>query len=404
MQKALFTGCETLRGLVGENMKSDLVDFLFLVSELRGHLSWNPQTYTKAMGITVAALDDLVKITQDLLVEMEALTLALHETRQDFALFFQWILERIRIHSNTFQSGGNSSDSARDKGGTNQNTKSLLDLRRLCDFLDHAARFAKDFHAQQPHNSVYTVETTFGNSVSQQLSTRPNSLTDNSSNSCLFLIQNLHEKWSTILDAIGNTLTLSVVRESSGCFTVGTSSIEECHVCFRQPFSSKKLIKADNTGDQSENEESDDEAIDWHALKHYGPMHDTFDSRSTILIGFRLQSGNLLLLNAARDRSFHLQWKTALVRFSHASSGSLGCQGFAFYGDASRKRTERLAFVVDRMCENQVLEGTILGHIVVSVGNAKLMCAAFGASQSGYSSSNTITSPSRTSIPPLPLR
>ncbi|KAG6972155.1 hypothetical protein JG687_00001645 [Phytophthora cactorum] len=80
MQKALFSGCDTLRALADEKLKRDLVDLLFLVSELRGHTVWNPQVYAGTMGITVDALDDLVKTTQDTLVEMETLTLALHET------------------------------------------------------------------------------------------------------------------------------------------------------------------------------------------------------------------------------------------------------------------------------------------------------------------------------------
>ncbi|KAG3204348.1 hypothetical protein PC128_g1992 [Phytophthora cactorum] len=367
MQKALFSGCDTLRALADEKLKRDLVDLLFLVSELRGHTVWIPQVYAGTMGITVDALDDLVKTTQDTLVEMETLTLALHETRQDFALFFQWIFERIRIHSNSFQSGGTSA-SAREAGAAAHGTKSLLNLRRLCDFLQHAAEIAKRFKKQQPEHNVYKVETTFGNPVSLQLSTRPDSLNDGTgkpSVGCLTLIKCLQDKWAVILDAIGGTLAQSVIREKSGCFTVGTSSIiEECHVHFRPPFNTKRTDDIADFDDQSEDEEDDEEAVDWDALKHYGPVQDDLDNCSTILIGFRLQSGILLLLRAFQDvdspqlRRNHpsrLQWEAATVSFSQGSSSSPQiCQGFDFYGDASTNKTERLAFVLDRVGEGQV--------------------------------------------------
>ncbi|ETL38805.1 hypothetical protein L916_09692 [Phytophthora nicotianae] len=364
MQKALFSGCETLRKLVDEKLKRDLVDLLFLVSELRGHVKWNPQTYAITMGITVDALDELVKTAQDTLMEVESLTLALHETRQDFALFFQWILERIRIHSDSPQSGG-ANASARDAGSAVHGTKSFLNLRRLCDFLHQAAEVAKQFKKQQPDHNAYKVETSFGNPVSLQLSTRPELLSDGTEKGtvgCLTLIKNLQEQWSTILDAIGGTLAQSVLREESGCFTVG-SIVEECHVRFRLPFFSNRSDDVDDIDGESEDEENDD-AVDWDALKHYGPVQDGLDNCSMTLLGFRLQSGVLLLLRAfqdgetsqlRRDHPSRLQWEAATVRFSHGSSSSpLICQCFDFYGDAPTNKTERLAFVLDCVGEGQV--------------------------------------------------
>ncbi|KAL4158082.1 hypothetical protein PRNP1_003861 [Phytophthora ramorum] len=135
MQKALFSGCDTLRTLVDEKLKCDLVDLLFLISELRGHAKWSSKDYADRLGFTVSALDDLVKATQDTLVELETLTLAIHETRQDFALLFQWIMERISVHTNSNQMGGATGASGgnanRDAGGSANGSKSLLNLRRL---------------------------------------------------------------------------------------------------------------------------------------------------------------------------------------------------------------------------------------------------------------------------------
>ncbi|KAL7694772.1 putative WD40/YVTN repeat-like-containing domain superfamily, anaphase-promoting complex subunit 4 [Plasmopara halstedii] len=398
MQKALFDGCEIVRVLADENMKSDLVKFLFLVSELRGHLKWDSQTYVNAIGIKVDALDDLVQITQNLLVEMETLTLALHETRQDFSLFFQWILERIRFHTSSSQSEGNTSSHARDAGGSS-GTKSLLNLRRLCDFLDHAAQVAKEFRKHQQNGGVYTVETTFGNSVSQHLSMESNTQTNevmNTSTGCLFLIHSLQETWFTMLDAIGGRLARSVVRENSGCFGCITS-FEECHIRFRQPFRSKNLDYLDDVEDKrkeedNEDEESDDEAVDWHALKHFGPMQNTSDCDFTILIGFRLRSGDLLLVkqvDSVHAQPFRLEWEMAVICFSKNSLRSLSCQGFDFYGDVSNKRPERLAFVVDHVNADQVLERWLYLHQYDHIHFSRFDPAAFLESAKIHDQSHT---------------
>ncbi|KAG6594160.1 Anaphase-promoting complex subunit 4 [Phytophthora cinnamomi] len=121
MQKALFSGCDTLRTIVDDRMKRDLVDLIFLLSELRGRAKWNPQAYADTLGLTDTALDDLVTIAQAALLEVESLTLALHETRQDFSLFFQWILERIRVHTNSRDASG----------GNAQQERALVDVKSV---------------------------------------------------------------------------------------------------------------------------------------------------------------------------------------------------------------------------------------------------------------------------------
>ncbi|KAL3668733.1 hypothetical protein V7S43_006028 [Phytophthora oleae] len=358
MQKALFSGCDSLKTLADEKMKLHLVELLFLVSELRGHAKWDAQTYARTIGITVKALDDFVQNAQDAIVELETLTLALHETRQDFALFFQWILERIRIHTNSPQSRGGAAAAGRDANGSAPGTKSLLNLRRLCDFFQRAADFAKDVKKQQPSHSIYKVETTFGNRVSQQFS-------GGKSPGCLALIKSLEEKWTAILDGIGATLEQTVVCEKSGCFTVGSSgsTLEECHVHFRQPFSAK--MTTDTSGEDAD-EEYDEDPIEWDALKHFGPTQHALDNWSSthVLIGFRLQSGTLLLLRAYQDDfspqirrapSSRLTWEAAVVKFSAGSSQEpLICKGFNFYGDTPTKKSEQLTFIIDRVVEGQV--------------------------------------------------
>ncbi|POM80865.1 Anaphase-promoting complex component Cut20/Apc4 [Phytophthora palmivora] len=367
MQKALFSGYHSLRTLVDERLKRDLADLLFLLSELRGHAKWNTQAYAGTFGITVSALGDLVQTTQDALVEVEALTLALHETHQDFALFFQWILERIRIHTNASQSGGGTGPTGitgTGAGGAVQGSKSLLNMRRLCDFLQRAAESAQLFRKQQPSHNQYKVETTFGNLVSAQLTAFAKSDVGKSSVGCLARIQ---DQWYVLLDVMAVTIAQTTVREASGCFTIGTSNntvVEECHIHFRQPFSTRTYIDAAEIDDLSD-DENGEEAVDWNSLRHYGPIIEDQYARSVPLIGFRLQSGVVLLLRAFCDEDHpskalsHLTWEAALVNFSEPSaSGTAPCRGFDFYGDLATDKKERLAFVVDRFADDRMHQGT----------------------------------------------
>ncbi|KAE9029808.1 hypothetical protein PF005_g1481 [Phytophthora fragariae] len=361
MQKALFSGCDTLRTIAEDKMKQDLVDLLFLLSEMRGRAKWSPQAYATTLGISEAALNNLISTTQNALLEMEKFTLALHETRQDFALFFQWILERIRVHSNTRDAQGANAPQER---ATAQGAKSLLNLRRLCNFLQRAAEYAQRFREQQPNHNKYKVETTFGNLVSRQLSTQPVSTangTENPSNGCLSVFKNIPDQWLTLFHLMAKALGESTAREKSGCFSVGNTNnlVEECHVHFRHTFSSHKsdLTDDDDQGD----DENQEEAVDWSSLKHFGPNHDHPAGRSTILMGFRLRSGILVLLRANHDvesprvRSSHLVWNTAVVSFSNGDlAGPATCQGFDFYGDATSGKDEQLALVLDRKTDDEI--------------------------------------------------
>ncbi|UIZ29651.1 hypothetical protein KXD40_003069 [Peronospora effusa] len=368
MQKALFSGCDSLRTLAESKLKHALVNVLFLFSELSGHAKWNAQNYATTLGITVSALDDLVQATQDALIDVEALILAIHETLQDFALFFEWLLERIRIHTNSNRLRGETRSTAiggRDSGNPSS-SKSLLNLRRLCDFLQGAAEAAQRFRQQQPNQSVYKVETTFGNLVSLQLSARPIPQKGRVGAGFFTLIQCIQDQWSAMLDAVAKTLAQTTRREKSGCFTIGSTSnaVEECHIHFRQPFIKPRPEEVAKNEDQSDDDESDDETIDWNSLKHYGHMREDQAYCSTIMVGFRLQSGVLLLLRALqrvdllqlRHKSpSRLMWDTAVINFScRPPAGAVICRTFDFYGDGSPDKPERLAFVLDRAVDGQV--------------------------------------------------
>jgi hypothetical protein len=393
MRKALFGGCEALQTIADEKLKRDLVDLLFLLSELRGHAKWSVDAYAGSLGIKVDALDGLVTTTQDALVEMEAFTLAIHETRQDFALLFQWILERIRVHTSSNQPGGaNAGGSAsRESGAAAHGSKSLLNLRRLCDFLQRAADTAKHFWKQQPSHSIYKVETTFGNPVSRQLSARlttPHTKRDTPSVGCIALFKRIEDRWLVVLDAMGVTLAQAIARNETGCFTVGSSSniVEECHVRFRHPLNPEKSGRTKEVDDHEDEDEHDDaEAVDWDSLKHYGPVRDDYKNGSVVLLGFRLQSGALMLLQSLRDEDSsqlhrdptpRLRWDAAVAGFSHAVSAEpVACRSFDFYGDAASGKDEQLAGVLDRMSDDLSHQGAVCRDNVEGVQLKRLTTA-----------------------------
>ncbi|RLN50117.1 hypothetical protein BBJ28_00003896 [Nothophytophthora sp. Chile5] len=302
MHKAMLSGCETLATLVDGKLKRNLVALLFHLSELRGRVKWSPTAYANTLGITVKALNDLVQTAEEALVEMEKLTQALHETRQDFALLFQWFLERIRVHTNSTRSteAADGATSHRN-GAAAHGSKSLLNQRRLCDFLQRAGEGARRFQQQQPSHNKYRVETTFGNPVSHQLSSRP---------------------------------------------------------------SASRKTEEEEDDEESDEDEDDQEAVDWKALKHFSPGRDDLNRQDTMLMGFRLQSGALVLLRADLGGleapqfrplpTTRLTWAAAVVGFSQGPSGSpVVLQGFDFYGDIPSGKDEQLALVLHRTRDDQ---------------------------------------------------
>uniref|UniRef100_M4B4N6 Anaphase-promoting complex subunit 4 n=1 Tax=Hyaloperonospora arabidopsidis (strain Emoy2) TaxID=559515 RepID=M4B4N6_HYAAE len=308
MQKALYSGCDSLRTLAEGKLKQDLVELLFLLSEMRGHAKWNPQNYATTLGITMCALDNLVQTIEDVLVEVEALILAIHETLHDLALFFQWVMERIRIHTNVHRQEGESP--AAGIGACNASAangiNSLLNLRHLCDFLQRAADAAKRYRKQQPSQNRYKVETTFGNLVSCHLSARQDSSEDTARQPaarCFDIsCQYIQDQWIALQNAMSVTLARTIRRDEGGCFTVGNTNnaVDECHIHFRNPFSERISDEIVESADESDEEESDEETIDWDSLKYYGRLPNDKADCSTILVGFRLQSGLVLLLRASQ--------------------------------------------------------------------------------------------------------
>ncbi|CAI5737103.1 unnamed protein product [Hyaloperonospora brassicae] len=365
MQKAMCSGCDSLRTLAEGTLKQALVELLFRLSEIRGHAKWKTQEYANTLGITISALDDLVRVVEDALVEVETLILAIHETLLDFALLFQWMIERIRIHTNVHRRGGDTSASG--LAGSNASTatgpNSLLNLRRLCDFLQRAAEAAKRFRKQQPSPSTYKVETTFGNPVSLHLSARQVPSSDSAQNpaaGCFdALTQSMQEQWLILQNAVSITLAQTIRRDPSGCFTIGNSNsvVDECRIHFRKPFSEQRSDDIAEIADGSSDEESEEETVDWDALKYYGRLPDDQTDCSTMLVGFRLRSGLLLLLRASQREDYRplqhgtpsrLVWDAAVIRFSRESSeGAVTCQAFDFYGDGPSDKQEQLAFVLD---------------------------------------------------------
>ncbi|KAF4322116.1 hypothetical protein BBO99_00001191 [Phytophthora kernoviae] len=114
--------------------------------------------------------------------------------------------------------------------------------------------------------------------------------------------------------------------------------------------------------DDSDVDEDEEEAVDWSSLKHFGLTRDGHDNRgTTILMGFRMQSGELVLVRATRVVSHStsgLTWDAAVVNFSQGSIGKpVILRGFDFYGDAPSDKGEQLALILQRTLDDQAHQG-----------------------------------------------
>lgn len=366
MQKLLMGGCQTLASLIEEKMKAGLVKLLFHLSELRGRARWKRAAFTDAMGITMTAIDDLITITQDSLISMEIFSHAIHETRQDFGLFLQWVLERIRLHANS--TAGRAGASAQDAQSGREATKSLLNQRRLCNFLQRAAEEAQAFREQQSETSKYKVEVTFGNLVSKQLA-KPNTPIDNSEGeaaSILLLVETMETKWFAMITQLTQSVAETITVASRGCFEFGGEGVEEFSFHYRQK--SGDAFKngdseedSDSVDDDSDDEDDEMEAVDWSSLKTFALAQNRDPTHSLLLFGIRLKTNQLVLLRATwglnlQDQSEHsgLVWEAvklaprALSQNNESDDGGVKLRGFHFYGDKASGKKEQLAFLLTK--------------------------------------------------------
>lgn len=403
MQKMFFSGCDTLEKLISEHIRRDLVDFLFSLSELRGHAIWNSEGYSTTLGISVTDLDRLEEAAQDTLLSMEMLTLAIHETRQDFAQFFLWLLECIRTHANSTRpsdagQNGSNGNNPRDAGGS----KSLLNIRRLCDFLQLAADAARHFQSLQPAHNKYKVESTFGNPVSRLLlPTRVGGDTSTSTQGCIILSERIKQIWTAMLETMATTVGRTVTRQEACCFTIGNcdNQVLESHFCFRHPFRarhiSKSIVDEDNEANSDSDDTDEEEAVDWSSLKYFGTARDVSDTRYVMLLGFRKASGALVLVRVSRhsqhsdDSPFSCE--AAAVHFSRDVSGNTAVlSAFDFYGDAPSEKTDQFALVLEQLVDNrarqewlclQTYDDLDFSPIAISTTDIAKLCEVEGSVQ-----------------------
>ncbi|TYZ64548.1 hypothetical protein PybrP1_004570 [[Pythium] brassicae (nom. inval.)] len=373
MRQLLVSGCQTLATLVNDSLKAGLVRMLFHVSELRGRAKWKRAAFEYTLGITVAQLDELATLVEELLVGAELLAQAVQETRQDFLLLFQWIVERIRVHTNT-PSGGRGGASVSDRQGGA--AKSLLNQRRLSHFLQRAAHAAHQFRDAQPPHSRFRVETTFGNLVSKQLATPTTraqmaAMGDSgdpdappAAPSLAHLLDDLESKWFALVDGLSASVAATVAVDPTGCFSLGDAVEEYSFHCRDE--SEGDAQRDDGCGAESDDteEEDDDEmdAVDWGSLASFALGTVTSAStRSVLMLGVRLRSAELLLLRAtwSRDTRDELGERLAWEAVKLAPSASdetrasdapgVELQGFAFYGDKASGKQEQLAFLLGEL-------------------------------------------------------
>lgn len=329
MKQAIMTGCQALLALVEGKMKQPLIQLIFHLSEFRGQVLWSKNTYTDMFGVKVDILNELLQLAQDLLINMETMTHAIHETREDFGLFFEWITDRIRIHTNSPVNRGastsNAVDSLRSRG------KSPINQRRLCKFLERAAETALVFQSSQ--SSKHKVEKSFGNRVSQHLATSV-------SDGYAYLLANIQKNWVILMKATGTSIANSIVLELNGCITFN-DPLQECrfHPRYSFPGSDDDPVI---TGDDAEDEDMD--AVDWNSMKILSLERE--DNKSIIVIvGFRQGDGQITLLRAGQQsnapHAFMLE--SACVEFTPST---LEVQEFGFYGGVNSAKLEQIAVIL----------------------------------------------------------
>lgn len=260
---------------------------------------------------------------------METMTHAIHETREDFGLFFEWITDRIRIHTNSPASRGASAANAAD--GSRSRGKSPLNQRRLCKFLERAAERALVFRSSQ--SSKYKVEKSFGNRVSQLLAA---SLAHGYGH----LLTSIEEKWVILMKATETSIANSIVLERNGCLTFG-SPLQECRF---HPRNSYDVSDDDTviTDDDADDEEM--EAVDWNSMKILSLERD--DNKSLIMIiGLRHDNGQITLLRAGQQSSLSHSFalESACISFTPST---LTVQEFDFYGGTDTAKLEQIAVLL----------------------------------------------------------
>lgn len=355
MQKALADGCDALRSLVEKKLRQNLVRLLFHVSELRGRAAWEPHKYLSKLGVAVDTVDTLIELSQDLLVEAEHFTRAIHETQQDFTLLFEWLLERIRIHTSSGSTlDGSPASTGADKTGSAA-SNSLLNQRRLCDFFQRASKVAQEFKSRQPSHSMFKVETTFGNAISQRfLSSASSAANTPQAPGLLGLITRLEEAWLAMVKNVASAVAIGVARDGSGCFSVG-DSIDGLHLEFIQHGDEKigggphdDAVNFNDGSDEDGDEDDDDEDfIDWSSLKSLAKRQSP--RTASVQAGFRTAFNRLVLLRGSRvPTSPQTQWEVAVVEFSSKQQVSIALHSFGLYSNASSSSTPQLAVVLSR--------------------------------------------------------
>lgn len=359
MQKALAGGCDALRNIVDRTIRRGCVGLLFHLSELRGRATWKRKDYTDVLGVSVDALDALILDIQELLIEAEEFVRALQETHQDFALLFDWISERIRVHTNASTNAGgvNGAPALPSSAGQHrsESSNSLLNQRRLCDFLQRAAQAAHDFKQHQPAHNKFKVEPTFGNPISQRFlcsapNTAPTSMEPGTPGRLLGLITRVEDAWAALAKQVASSVAGVIGRDDSGCFAVDGLA-NEFHLEFLsgddrggssgvyQRITGPGTRDDDTLDDDEDNDDDDDDGIDWEAFKSFGKSPTR---RSSVVLAGYSVSNELILLRGSSSKSGAIEWEAAAVAFT-SDQWALGSslphralvKSFGFYSNNS---------------------------------------------------------------------
>jgi hypothetical protein len=339
MQKAFFTGCDTIQTLCTSKIKLGLQQILFEVAELRGTMKWNHRAFRQTLGISLSELDMVIDYVGDLLATMEQFQKILDETRQDFSLFFAWLLERIRFHT----SDGNARPTPSTSSDSN---KSLLNLRRLVAFLECAAQSAREYQVKK--NNKWLVEVTFGNQVSKLVNS--SKLGDD--------FNAVEKLWSNSMAEMVRALSNSIDPTNVVTLSLGDEVDEvQLHTRWIDAPYSQSWSAEDETMSEDDGVSEDEvvegfdvlEAVDWDSLHSIRAEESEEKAQRTPVAMVAARHGHCVTFYSRYEGHATAEWSTIEVRLDFlCGGGSTACSGahrICLYGGTDSGKQEQLVVI-----------------------------------------------------------
>lgn len=365
MQKALTGGCNALQDIIENRVKRGLVKLIFHLSELRSQVKWSRAKSDTLVGVTRRDLDTLLQYFQQLLIELEDFVRALQDTRHDFLLLFDWISERIRVHTNSLNGSGGpngASPLTNTPAYRNEASSSVLNRRRFSEFLRRAAQIAIEFKARQQDHNRYKVETTFGNSVSNRfLAPSPKTgdafhLDRGSAGRLFGLIDSLENAWVKLVKQVESSVAESMAKQSLELINAESSTqefhMQLLHSQVNRDDEDQALFSPNQDTGVVEDDSDEDDGIDWDKLNS---SQKTQSHHQLVLVaGFLVNPSTLLVAQRLPTQDHNSVWSTAVVKFGSSNdrlARNILVNSFGFY--PSRQSGNQLAILITTKTQNE---------------------------------------------------